>query len=28
MSGLLDAAEGYYTHDYIILTNAEVSALA
>jgi len=27
-SGLLDAAEGYYTHDYIILTNAEVSALA
>lgn len=28
MSGLLDAAEAYYTHDYVIVNNAEVTALA
>ncbi|MEB3180323.1 MAG: hypothetical protein VKL59_15000 [Nostocaceae cyanobacterium] len=28
MSELLDAAESYYTHDYIILKNNEVAALA
>jgi hypothetical protein len=28
MSGLLDAAEGFYTHDFIVVNNSEVAAFA